>query len=371
MLQVGLLGFSFSFFLRLKSTKNTHIYSTSTEYCGMSSKPERAYSDSVKDVAFSRSSISLHPAQIFPFRHLFAGKIHIALFSAVLNQDLFKKRKEKQKRFWGYDPSMRWHHTLYLQSVFILVCRTELWRGKPLDAGAAWEDPFAVRVLQLVQDAGRSSAIGSVWARIKAVTETGNSDFCLCAAGLRVLKGSRFPFTFLFFNFFFNFKTSYLLKCASPPLLLQEGRVRLIQRARAIWVCGNVQFGGPALSGTRNTKQDKYSIHKTDPGQHPCPPFRWRRRRLTAGDVSARSAELWTYYRFIYFFLRFCSISKFFFLSNFIKMMLKCNFIFGFKKIRTRDYPLSTVHFSKLEPPTEWGPSPLAWGVPHKSIKKT
>lgn len=49
----------------------------------------------------------------------------------------------------------------------------------------------------------RSSAIGSVWAWIKAVTETGNSDFCLCAAGLRVLKGSLFLFSCFFIYFHF------------------------------------------------------------------------------------------------------------------------------------------------------------------------
>lgn len=36
-------------------------------------------------------------------------------------------------------------------------------------------------------------------------------------------------------------------------------------------------------------------------------------------------------------------------------------FIFGFKKICTRDYP-STVHCSKLEPPNLAKISSLAWG---------
>lgn len=58
-------------------------------------------------------------------------------------------------------------------------------------------------------------------------------------------------------------------------------------------------------------------------------------------------------------------------MSNFIKMTLKCDFIFGFKKIRTRDYPSSTVHCSKLEPPNWVKIFSLVWGIPHKRMKKT
>lgn len=70
-----------------------------------------------------------------------------------------------------------------------------------------------------------------------------------------------------------------------------------------------------------------------------------------------------------FFHLDFLAFFKIF-MSNFIKMTIKCNFIFGFKKICTRDSPSSTVHCSKLEPPNWVRIFSSAWGVLHKSIKE-
>lgn len=154
----------------------------------MSSKPERAYPTPYKkDVAFDQSSISLHPTPIPSFVSLICGENTYCSFSVVVKPIPFKG---KVKSFRGYDPRCLkvWGHTVltvHVCSVHIhTVCLEQSCReGEPLGAGAAWETLVTVRVLQLVQDAGRSSAIGSVWAWIKAGTETGNSDFCLCAAG--------------------------------------------------------------------------------------------------------------------------------------------------------------------------------------------
>lgn len=48
----------------------------------------------------------------------------------------------------------------------------------------------------------------------------------------------------------------YLLNCALPSCRCRVWKVRLIQWAQAIWVCGNVQFSGSALSGTQTLKNN-------------------------------------------------------------------------------------------------------------------
>lgn len=179
---------------------------------------------------------------LFSFCVTYLRGKYILLFFSFFSSSLLCWNKDlsfKRKRFGGYDPrsqrevvtTHRDHclHIVYLYSLHTLYTVTSK-RAVERRAPQCWcsmgKTPFTVRVLQLVQDAGRSSAIGSVWAWIKAVTETGISDFCLCAAGLRALKGSLFPFSsLLVFFFFFSscfFKTLYLLKCAAPPLLMQS-----------------------------------------------------------------------------------------------------------------------------------------------------
>lgn len=61
---------------------NTHIYSTSTsKYCNMSSKPERAYPSPRERRSFQSIKYQLtHRPKFFPLCHLFAGNIHIAQF---------------------------------------------------------------------------------------------------------------------------------------------------------------------------------------------------------------------------------------------------------------------------------------------------
>lgn len=215
------------------------------------------------------------------------GKYILLFFSFFFSSSLLCWNKDlsfKRKRFGGYDPrsqrevvtTHRDHclHIVYLYSLHTLYTVTSK-RAVERRAPQCWcsmgKTPFTVRVLQLVQDAGRSSAIGSVWAWIKAVTETGISDFCLCAAGLRALKGSLFPFSSLLVFFFFFFRHVSLRLCTSwnvplPPCWCRVRGVRLIQWAQAIWVCGNVQFSGSRFERDTNIKT---KINTASTKRHP------------------------------------------------------------------------------------------------------
>lgn len=159
----------------------------------MSSKPERAYpTPQQKDLAFSQSSISLHPTRILSFESLICGENTYCSFSVVLNQDLSKKNEKFQRLRSKKSEEVIPHTilTVYMLCVCIYiylymyvyiymyvyryicmcVCSVYIYtviqnRAVERRASRCWcsmANPLTVRVLQLVQDAGRSSAIGSV-----------------------------------------------------------------------------------------------------------------------------------------------------------------------------------------------------------------
>lgn len=82
-------------------------------------------------------------------------------------------------------------------------------------------------------------------------------------------------FFFYIFLFFFFFFINFLRLCTSwnapsASCWCRVRTVRLIQWAQAIWVCGNVQFSGPALSRTQ-TKINTASTKKRHPGHQSTP----------------------------------------------------------------------------------------------------
>lgn len=126
-----------------------------------------------------------------------------------------------------------------------------------------------------------SPAGGSVWAWIKAVTETGNSDFCLCAAGLRVLKGSRL----------LRLCTSW--NTPPPPADAERG-------VKGSWWRGPKPSGSvemyssvsPLWAGHKLENEINTASTKRHPGRQPAPPDGGRDDR---GRFSEKCRAL-TYY---------------------------------------------------------------------------
>lgn len=100
----------------------THIYSTSTsKYCNMSSKPERAYPTLWERRSFQsiKYQFTPDPNSFLRFAYL-RGKYILLIFQLYLT----KTFQTKMKRSRGYDPRSlkRWYHTLNSQIYMYTYC---------------------------------------------------------------------------------------------------------------------------------------------------------------------------------------------------------------------------------------------------------
>lgn len=178
-------------------------------YCDVSSEPGRAYQlEERRSFQSIKYQFTLDPFSFHQITYL-QGELHIALFCCCCVKPRPYRQKQKKSEVLIQEEAIP--HTIITVCVcvhiytYIYVVNTytvmqkraverrasQCWcsmgnplhrQGSPVSTGC-WE------------------VLGYwVWAWIKAVTETGISDFCLCAAGLRVPKGSLFLFScFLFF----------------------------------------------------------------------------------------------------------------------------------------------------------------------------